>query len=466
MKKKEKGQILIVVLIGLVLMGIFIPALVNYIQQEARWTVKERKSSLAFHLAESGIDRGIWKIKESTSTWAAVAVNGTAIPNYSFDKTYRDVEGGVYRIRFSSGPDTNEATIIAEGKDASSQEVRAIRCVVQNQAFPGAMLTGGAITYSNAFDIHWGAIMAQGNIDIQTGVAAQDYYPRKYSAQVVTCNSKGYERDTTGLNPPNTDGIEWWSDYPVPDLPVLDFVSLRKSAEDSGTLNIYGCNYKSGKKTIYNAPWTSNLCSGIKSAVYSHDKHFLNPWKHGSALKNYVWYWDGDVELIGGTGSSGSGIYGTVIIRGNCVLNVGDNYSFTGPIPKNAWREYGKISKTTGDTKATDEYPGDAGLQAVDATYSFGSSGSGWSNALGSYGGTNTDVGIRGLLYVGGDLLIEGVLDINGVVWVVGNVTKGTGNTDRCIIFYSEQISVPSLNVVLTRKSWEEIPPSSTAWVN
>ena len=102
-KKKAPGQILVIVLLGLVVLTILVPALVYYVQNEAKWTIKERKKTTAFHLAEAGIDRGIWKVKESTSTFT-LASTGVAINGYKFDNEYSDINGGLYRITFSSGP--------------------------------------------------------------------------------------------------------------------------------------------------------------------------------------------------------------------------------------------------------------------------------------------------------------------------------------------------------------------------
>jgi hypothetical protein len=76
----------------------------------------------------------------------------------------------------------------------------------------------------------------------------------------------------------------------------------------------------------------------------------------------------------------------------------------------------------------------------------------------------NTDVGFRGLIYVGGNLAINGPADVNGAVWVVGNVTKASG-IERTIVFYDDTLVLPTLNVVLTRQSWDEVIPSSTTWL-
>ena len=47
-----------------------------------------------------------------------------------------------------------------------------------------------------------------------------------------------------------------------------------------------------------------------------------------------------------------------------------------------------------------------------------------------------------------------------GAVWVVGNWISLSDN----IIFFNDQLNVPTLNVVLVRQSWQEIAPNSAAW--
>lgn len=450
--KHPRGQILPLVLVILAVLMIMVPAVVYWMQVDSRQTAQQQRSTVAFNLAEAGIDRGMWKLKSSSGTWDK-AMNGNPVNGYNFDTAYTDIAGGKYRIRFAPGPGAGRVTITAEGQDTTTNEKRAIAAVYRNQCIPGAIISGGVVTWANAFSAHWGPIMAQDNINITDANAAQEYFPRKFSRQVVTCNSKGYARDTNGLTPPNTDGFEWWSDYDVPDLPVPDFATLRSSAAASGTLNVYGC-----KKT--GASWDGrSSCSGG-----THTKHFGNPARHPDAGKNYVWYWDGDVELAGSTGADGCAIYGTVICRGNLTLNTGDNLSFTGPVPESAWQEYAKISETKGDTAAVNEYPADDGLKKNRATFNFGSeTWTGVGKGAPPPPAGNTDVGIRGFVYCGGNLDIKGPLDIDGAVWVVGNIAKAVGS-ERCIVFFDDTLNLPTLNIVLVRESWNEIIPSPGSW--
>lgn len=444
-----RGQTLPLVLVLLTVLLVGVPAVVVLMQADTNQTVQQQRSTVAFNLAEAGIDRGMWKLKSSTGTWDK-AMKGTPIAGYHNDVVYTDVAGGSYRINFSMGPGASRVSITAEGQDASTHAKRAIRVVYRNQCIPGAIISGGVVTWANAFSAHWGPVMAHDNINITDANAANEYFPRKFSRQVVT-SVPARPRDTNGLTPPNTDNEEWWSDYDVPDLPVPDFTSLRSSAAASGTLNVYGC-----KKTGASWDGRSSCPTG------THTKHFGNPARHPLRNNNYVWYWDGDVELIGSTGADGCAIYGTVICRGNLTLNTGDNLSFTGPVPEGAWQEYTKIRYTAGkitrDTKALNEYPADNGLQTSRSTFNFG--GETWSN--GPTAG-NTDVGIRGFVYCGGNLDIKGPLDIDGAVWVVGNIGKAVGS-ERCVVFFDDTLALPTLNVVLVRQSWDEILPANEIW--
>ena len=61
-------------------------------------------------------------------------------------------------------------------------------------------------------------------------------------------------------------------------------------------------------------------------------------------------------------------------------------------------------------------------------------------------------------------------MDFNGAVWVNGNVNATCPSGDPtcshsyCGVFYDDTLSVPTLNVILVRLSWQETTPSSVVW--
>jgi hypothetical protein len=461
-RSARHGQILVGVTILVLVLMILVPLMIQWGSQESKWAVKDQQTTTTFNLAEGAVDRGMWKLKSATGTWAA-AVAGTVIAGYNFDTTYSDDTGAQYRIRFASGPSANQVTVVAEGRDTRSGQLRALRTVFENRAFPGPILSGGVVSYSGTLDAQWGPIMTQGNILI-TGTAATRYFPRKYSKQVVT-GTAGNPRDTSGINPPNTNNIEWWSDYPVPDLPILDFTTMRASATTSGTLNYRTNNNTSGIGKCVG--WTGNgrcQSAGTTAAAHYHatNCHFFNSNNHAQSKNNRLWYWDNNLIMAGNMGGPGCyrlGLYGTVIVRGNITIDSGDCYSYVGPVPANAWREYTKISATTNDTATTNQYPADNGLRTNRLTFSHG--GETWTGGPIS---ANTDVGIRGFIYTGGNLTFNSLSDVAGSVWVVGNVVNNDTSGERVLVFYEPNLNLPLLNVVLGRLSWDEVAPSTAPW--
>jgi hypothetical protein len=229
--KHRKGFLLVAVLFVLLLLIITVPTMVQWMKDDTRIAIKDQKASLAFQLAEAAIDRGYWKAKSSTSTFADISA-GNTVARYNFDTTYNDIAGGTYRVRISSGPDLDQITIIGEGRDFLNRETRAIQTVFTNVSVPGAILSGGKLVTDGGSVIHWGPVMAMGDIELE-GYAQTNGYPRKLSRGTVT------PLDTTipGTDPPNTDSLEWWSNYNVPELPVFDFTAMRSSAAASHTLN-------------------------------------------------------------------------------------------------------------------------------------------------------------------------------------------------------------------------------------
>lgn len=463
MARSKRGQVLPVVMVALVVLSLVIAALIRWMQHDSLWAVKDQKSTAAINLAEAAIDRGAWKLQSSTYTWSQAAA-GATIAGFNFDVTYYDVPGGSYRIRFATSTG-GMVTIVGEGRDTANKETRAISALFLNQTIYSPLMAGGMVTWARGLGVYWGPIMSQGNIQLMDDFVASQYYPRKFARGSVI-GTAANPRDTNGLTPPNTDNTEWWSEYAgVPDVPILDFAALRSSAAATGTLNVYGC-----RNSTPVGAWDARSSCG---STGSHNLHFGNSWNHPlgarfSPSTPYVWYWDGDVTLsgayCGGSACNQSaGLRGSVIVRGNLTIDTPGEYNYTGPVPTNAWLEHQKLLIATNDTSASSEYPADTGLRSNSSTFAFGTAS--WCQP-GQGCGWRTTVGIRGFTYVGGNLTILQFLDFNGAVWVNGTVTASGGSaTAFCGIFYDNTLSVPALNVILQRQSWQEIAPSKTVWM-
>jgi Tfp pilus assembly protein PilX len=123
----NKGQVVIIMLVIAMLVGIVIPAFVYMSGSEAKRAVGETKNTRAFNLAEVGLDRGVFKLNE-TGIWDIVCA-GISVFDYNGQTIYSDIEGGYYKIKISSGPNQNEVTITASGKDLVTGECRTIQAV-------------------------------------------------------------------------------------------------------------------------------------------------------------------------------------------------------------------------------------------------------------------------------------------------------------------------------------------------
>lgn len=451
-------------MLAFVFLMVIIPIMVKWVQEDTRISTKDQQSSYAFNLAEAAVERAYWKLKSSTSTFDSAA-NGNPLPGYNFDTTYRDINGGSYRISISSSG-TKTVTIIGEGMDKSNREVRAVSAVYVNQTIYSPLITNGNFTSSKVLAAFWGSIMAQGDFDVTDAVAAKRYFPRKYARGVVT-GQGSYTRDPDGLGGQTTDNVEWWSEYKyIPELPIPDFTTLRSSAAATNTLNRYD------KKTAYNGSPCKTNTIVVGTTTYSICKAFPNQPLDDSG-ENKVWFWDGDLTISGYEGggscsgaSSNYGFKGTLIIKGDLTIRDAGCYKFTGPVPALAYKDHFKLLKNTYDTNLSGEYPADIGYQVNKTTFNFGTDY--FQPYPGEGSGYRHTVGERGFTYVGGQLNIVGpggFMDFIGAVWVVGDV-NATGGAENsfCGVFFNDQLDLPTLNVVLVRQSWQEVKPRTQAW--
>jgi hypothetical protein len=328
-----------------------------------------------------------------------------------------------------------------EGRDSLRKETRSIQAVFRNTSVPGAVMSGGALSISDQAIVHWGPVLAWNDITV-AGTVYNKHYPRKISKQVVKPHDNS-------VDPPNTDNLEWWSNYDVPDLPILDFDALRSSAIATNTLNCNG--------SVNGTTHQLNCNSACVNCEVNFCSTSGNPCDN-RADKNFVWYWDRNLNLHDG------GINGTVIVLGNLNYPSGsdDWYgNLSGPtgtrynmrVPRNAWLEYQKI-----DTNSANQYPADNGRNRVLNNYVLGS------NPTAEVEPTGSDAAFVGFVYVGGNATLAGAADQHGAIWVKGNWSSGTSGSSNNNLFYNDQLQLPMLNVVLLRLSWKEVSPCATAW--
>ena len=202
-------------------MALLVPAIIVYIQNESRWTVKQQRSTRAFQLAEAAVERGFQTIIQSTGNWNTLQGGGT-LANYDFDNTYTDLPGGEYEIAIAQGPGTQTVTITGAARDTSTNEIRAVRGVFSNSASNAAIFAEGGITLTSNPGVEWGPVMAPAPI------TTTHNHPRFYSSGSVSL-------DANGATPPNSDNTQWWSYYPnLPPPPEVDTQAYLSSATAQG----------------------------------------------------------------------------------------------------------------------------------------------------------------------------------------------------------------------------------------
>jgi hypothetical protein len=465
-----RGQMAIMlVLVTLLFLLIMIPVIEMFVRNESVWTVKERKNTVAFHLAEAGIDRAYWKLIEKEENFKNIT-EGAAIPGYADDEEYTDIEGGSYKINMTVGDTNLKVQVIATGKDATSKEYRAIKAVFSKSAVDAALQAPSIAGAGNA-NIHWGPVMSMSAMNLAGG--ANELYPRKYARGAITAAGGYPDRDTDPNQPnkgPYTNEIktEWWSYNEPPGVPDILTPDTSYYASLAQAQGFY----------YTDANYSENNLKDTACTVGADPK----------------------VRFFEGNATFGGSKYfcGVMIVMGNLTFNSGGAHpegSISVMPPVDAWKEYqlnvpvhsgaqkaGSMSSWTyeaegvhpgacgggphGNTAAKHEYPGDFGGNNDKVCYNFrcgsdvncdGDCNDGADEGELAGFSSGKQLSFKGYIYAAGGFTGGGQTRIHGAVHVADGASFTGGGMD---IFYDDTLNIRFLNNTIKRVSWHEVKPT------
>lgn len=427
------GQIIVGAIVALLIIAIFTPLIVHYVRQEGRWASKQKRTTNAFHLAEAGVDRGIWKLTETDDHWND-AKGGTPIAGYNDDVEYEDVEGGKYKIKFSSGPDSGEVTIRAKGRDNTTQEMRAIEAVYTKASIDAGLQVEGGMDYRPNMKIHWGPVVNYTSIN----QSPSDYYPRKYSkGQIVG-------RDTVD-NSNNTDDKEYWAfDDDLGDPPQVDldyYKTVAKASRVPVDDGVGQITRNAGGSTLAVATPTG---SGYFRTVDNGNVGLKFDDKSGNNPPN-AYYFRNSTSVIYIDGAAGQ----ETVMSSKCFLQLNALIIAGHDLDCNA-DDFDNFGATI---------PASAPLE-----YQHASAAGTWTSNFAAVGAGNCcydidNMAAHGFIYVGGDMSNAGGGTVFvGVVDVIGTITMNTVT----IYYDSDVASGIRLKAGTPRRvSWREV---KTTW--
>lgn len=446
----RKGQIFVVVLITVLFLAVTIPVLIYLFEREAVWSVSHQKRTTAFHLAEAGIERALWKLREKQSNWDWIVSTGP-LSGHNNDVIYSDVGAGFYRVVISSVT-RYQFKIVATAKDVIGREFRAIEVIVERRDAPSSVFAT-SVNVSGSAKIFWGPLMSLGNMELQG--SASELYPRKMARGSITRtggpvsyrNPCCQDSDPGGLN---TDGLEWWSynSYPVPDPSVIDTEAYKTQAQSQGL-------YYTTNQTIPNLVDTNN--SAVRyfdrcNAKFTGSKHF----------RGVVIVDGGDLEFSG-SGDSATGSY-TVQVSSEAWKEYQKNTPEEGDLcvigpwggggsGKPHDGNYANGDDSEGDKDCRHQYPGDEGYHQA-GLYNFNSG----CVLHGNSGGAPTEpISFKGFIYVkGGNISASGSVSIHGAIQVDQG---GSWSSGSFTIFYDPTLELKLINTRFSQISWREIGP-------
>ncbi|MFH1541159.1 MAG: hypothetical protein ABID79_04835 [Elusimicrobiota bacterium] len=424
--RNNKGQLVVLVLMLVMVLCCAIPFLVYVVKHDVKWMVKEVKSTRAFHIAEAGIDRGVFTLNGITDGWNKVT-EGIIPAGYDGETIYTDITNGQYKIKITSQPEAGYVTIMAVCKDRTTDELRGIKKVYSKTSAQSVLDSGGNMSSGGNFVIHWGPIKARGDIDL-SGSAVDRYYPRKYARGNINPR-----------NPPDTDNCEYYVKKTLSNLAEVDLMYYENLAK----------NYV---PQIENGSFTGTT-GGYLEGDCTFGPNFRD-WNGGIRVNGVngvgevpTYYITGNVTLKTGTFIKGNLIVkGNLRFSGNGFANTDDdddlpNYQVF--VPSNAKKEY---YHKTGCTHAT--------AQQVWINR-------GWQNSAQA---TLSNIIFNGLVYVEGNISSQaGNQTVVGVTIVSGNIENLNGNSE---IYYDGDVAeeVEYADQKFNEESWAEFVPGT--WSN
>lgn len=430
--RSEDGQILVGVIVMMLILAIIVPVMVTYVQNEARWGLKQARSMTAYQMAEAGVDRGMRKISESTVTWYN-GQDGNFPTGYLFNQPYTDLTGGCYAVSISSGPESEQVTIIAVSSDTSKKEGRAVQAIYNNNPLGDTAVRGnsGVTVDGSQTQVEWGAIVTPKSVVVNGRVSPQIW------------SSGAVDLDTNGSSPPNCDQdncVQWHSYEPnIPLDPGIDPAYFYNAAIDSGTY--YGGDQCWGKN--------SGTACGVACAMTCSNTTDCNTGK--------PYYVAGNLCVEGTVY-----VNGTLFVTGDLTLPNGLAGAGTidATLPRKAWMQYGLNAASWAHYATTSDngFPGNAPWDpTAPATFP------GLTSSYRSPAGTLVRISkvlVQGFLYVGGNLSQiggAGQTAVIGAAYVGGIVTVTPNNF---FIYYSESAGsyIRTSHIYLTRISWMELP--------
>ncbi len=434
---KKKGQIMIGAILLLVILAVLVPAMVRYVQNEARWSTKQGQNSNAFQLAEAALDRGYQKVTESTNTWVTIQA-GTQLTGFKFDTSYTELSGGSYAISITSGPGSQVVTIVGVGRDKNQKEVRALQAVYANSPLgANAIQSGNTLSLSGSNEVEWGSVVSANQITIPVATN----HPQFYSAANIV------GKDSNGSTPPNTDSVQWYSYYSaIPPAPYIDFDFYKSSAIATGT-----CISESAADQALGCT-NSGISACGASGWSGGGDHDCSTGAASKACKGYAWYINCPTNGITITSNNNSWLTGTMIVIGNLTVQASAASGTESPkLPQIAWKQYGNDwayyltnfgnGCSPAENTVVPSFPGltSSHLSPVACTKTL-------SNVL-----------LHGFLYVSGNASFQsgGVARVIGGAYIVGSTSVAAGG----YIVYSDPLVSQNLittRLVLSRASWQD----------
>ncbi|MFQ5830041.1 MAG: hypothetical protein ACE5JD_12930 [Candidatus Methylomirabilia bacterium] len=314
LRRDERGVVLILVLMALVVLGALSATLLTIGRTEVQIAANHLRSTRAHFLAEAGVEDAFNAFRTTSSLVSSAPGTLTAVPGLAGPGPTLAAVGS-YTVQYqSAGPDT--VLVVSTGTSGTGGAQKLIRATMTTAwVINYAIVTNGDLTVSGNVTVDGdcggshsnGNLTVSGSVDLSADATASGTFSTSGSPSIGGISGGGFP------------------DEPIPNIDPADFLAAAKSTLPADQV----FQMKSdGQILDGNDNVIATLSSGDTFQGWTYQSAPSVNWSlSGNTGYDGTYYFEGNIDVSGSPGSSTTPWQTTLIATGDIVLSGGPDIS-------------------------------------------------------------------------------------------------------------------------------------------